>query len=58
MLKAKVLIPFYDSVAKVTSKKGEVIDVTASRFNDITLKGRYIEAYEASAPVADANGKK
>ena len=58
MMKAKVLIPFYDSVAKVTRKKGEVIDVTASRFNDIAMKGRYIEAYEASAPVADPKEKK
>lgn len=58
MMKAKVLIPFYDSVAKVNRKKGEVIDVTASRFNEITRKGRYIEAYEDSAPVADSKDKK
>lgn len=58
MLKAKCLIPFYDSAAKVNRKKGDVFDVTASRFNEITRKGRYIEAYEGSAPVEDPKEKK
>lgn len=44
-MKAKVLIKFYDSEAKVVRNKGDVIDVTPARFNEITQKGRYIEAY-------------
>lgn len=58
MLKAKVLIPFYDTVAKVNRKNGDVFDVTPARFNEITRKGRYIEAYEGSAPVEDPKEKK
>lgn len=58
MLKAKVLIPFYDTVAKVNRKKGDTFDVTPARFNEITRKGRYIEVYEGSAPVDDPKEKK
>lgn len=44
-MKAKVLTDFYDSNAKVKRKKGDIIEVTPARFNEITKKGRYIEAY-------------
>lgn len=44
-MKAKVLIKFYDKEAKVLRNKDDVIDVTPARFNEITRKGRYIEAY-------------
>ena len=49
MIKAKVLIDFYDKEAKKNRKKGDVIDITPARFNEITRKGRYIEAYEEPA---------
>ena len=44
-MKAKVLINFRDKETKVIHKKGEVIEITPARFNEITRKGRYIEAY-------------
>lgn len=56
-MKAKVLIKFYDSEAKVVRQKGDVIDVTPARFNEITHKGRYIEAY-VEPPKAATEGKK
>lgn len=58
MIKAKCLIPFYDSAAKVDRKKGDIFDVTPARFNEITKKGRYIEAYEGSDSVEDPKEKK
>lgn len=58
MLKAKVLIPFYDTVAKVNRKKGDTFDVTPARFNEITRKGRYIEAFEDAAPAVASTDKK
>lgn len=57
-MKAKVLIPFYDKVAKADRKKGEVFPLTADRFNDITRKGRYIEAFEDAAPAVASTDKK
>lgn len=44
-MKAKVLMKFYDTAAKVIRNKGDVIDVTPARFNEITQKGRFIEAF-------------
>lgn len=44
-MKAKVLISFRDKVTKKVRKAGDIIDVTPARFNEITRKGRYIEAY-------------
>ena len=43
-MKAKVLIPFFDKEAKVNRKPGETFDLSPARFNEITAKGRYIEA--------------
>lgn len=48
-MKAKVLIPFEDKKTHKKHKKGEIIEITAARFNEISLKGRYIEAYEEAA---------
>ncbi len=42
-MKVKVLIPFRDKYTGKVYKKGEVIEVTAARFNEITAKGKYIE---------------
>lgn len=55
-MKAKVLIDFTDKVTGKKNKKGDIIDVTAARFNEITKKGDYIEAYEKPETVtAKAN---
>lgn len=45
-MKAKVLIPFSDKYTGKKYKKGEIIEVTAARFNEITKKDRFVEAYE------------
>lgn len=50
-MKAKVKIQFYDSVAKKVRKKGEVIDITPTRFNEIRNKGAFIEAVNDEKPV-------
>ncbi len=44
-MKAKVKYEFYDSHAKVVRKKGEIMEVTPARFNEIIHKGGYVEAY-------------
>lgn len=54
-MKAKVLTKFYDTEAKVVREKNDIIDVTPARFNEITQKGRFIEAYvepKAAEPAA------
>lgn len=56
-MKAKVLIEFYDKEAKIERKKGDIIEVTPTRFNEITRKGRYIEAYDEAAQKAAAEKK-
>ena len=45
-MKAKVLIPFTDKYTGKKYAKGEVIEVSAARFNEITKKDRFVEAYE------------
>ena len=50
-MKAKVLIPFEDKETHKKHKKGDVIDVTPTRFNEIRNKGRFIEAVEEEKPV-------
>lgn len=50
-MKAKVLIPFKDKETKKDRKKGDIIDVTPKRFNEIIAKGRFIEAVEDEKPV-------
>ena len=56
-MKAKVLIEFRDKETKVIHKKGAVIDVTPARFNEITRKGRYIEAFDEAAEKAATEKK-
>ena len=56
-MKAKVLISFEDKETHKKHKPGDVIDITAARFNEITRKGRYIEAYE-EATLKTATDKK
>ena len=58
MIKAKVLIKFYDSEAKVTRQKDDTFDVTPARFNEITQKGRFIEACAEPVKAAAPEGKK
>lgn len=50
-MKAKVKIQFYDSVAKVVRKTGDIIEITPTRFNEIRNKGNFIEAVEDQKPV-------
>ena len=56
-MKAKVLITFEDKETHKKHKKGDVIDVTPARFNEITRKGRYIEAYDEAAEKAATEKK-
>ena len=49
-IKAKVLIPFRDKETKKVQKKGDIIDVTPKRFNEIAAKGKYIQLVEETAP--------
>ena len=47
-MKAKVLIPFTDKVTKKKYAKGQIIELTAERFNEISAYkgGKLIEAAE------------
>ena len=49
-MKAKVLIPFRDKYTKKVYKKGDIIDVTVKRFNEIATKGNYIQLVEEEKP--------
>lgn len=51
-MKAITLIKFYDSHAKKVRQKGDIFEVTPARFNEITLKGRFIEAHKEPAKAA------
>lgn len=47
MVKAKILIPFTDkNTGKLHDKVGDVIELTAKRFNEITAKGKFIQLVE------------
>lgn len=56
-MKAKVLIEFYDSEAKVVRNKGDIIEVTPARFNEIRNKGRFVEAHDDAAQKAATEKK-
>lgn len=56
-MKAKVLIPYTDKETGQKRKKGDVINITANRFNEITAKGRYIEAVDEPAEPVNTNNK-
>ena len=45
-MKAKVLIPFNDKYTGKEYKKDDVIELTAKRFNEITCKGKFVQAVE------------
>ena len=57
MIKAKVLIPFTDKETGKEHKKGEVVEMTAARFNEITRKGRYVELVEEAPETANTKDK-
>ena len=48
-MKVKVLIPFTDKHTGEKHKKGDIFDVSAKRFNEITKKGNLVE------PIDDEN---
>lgn len=45
-VKTKVLIPFTDKETNKQYKKGDIINMTAKRFNEVQRKGNYIEVLE------------
>lgn len=49
-MKAKVLIPFRDKETKKEYKKGDIIDVTTKRCNEIMTAGRFIQLVEDEKP--------
>ncbi len=49
-MKVKVLIPFRDKETKKEYKKGEVIEITAKRCNEIMTAGRFIQLVEDEKP--------
>ncbi len=57
MVKAKVLVAFTDKISGNKHKPGDVIEVTAARFNEITRKGRYIELAEETTTKTAQAGK-
>lgn len=57
-MKARCRIDFFDKEAKVTRHPGDVFDITAARFNEITIKGRYIEAADDDTPAKTAGTDK
>jgi hypothetical protein len=50
-MKVVVLIPFCDKYTGKNYKKGDIIEVTAKRFNEIVAKGKYIQPVEEEKPV-------
>ena len=48
-MKAKVVVAFNDKYTGKEHKAGDVIDLTAERFNEILRKGLFVKAYEAPA---------
>ena len=50
-MKAKVLIAFRDKETKKAYKKGDIIEVTPKRFNEIIKQGSYIQLHEDEKPV-------
>lgn len=58
MIKAKVLIPFNDKYTGKKHAKGDIIEVTPARFNEILQKGKYIEAYVEEKATSKTEVKK
>lgn len=54
-MKAKVLIPFRDKVTKKEYKKGDVIEITEKRFEEIAKKGKFLALHtEKKEPTSKA----
>lgn len=52
-MKAKALTKFYDSVAKKIRQQGDIFGVTPARFNEICLKGNFVEKYDEPEKVVE-----
>ncbi len=52
MIKVKVIIPFNDKNTGKEYKKGDVVEMSAKRINEINSKGRYIVLVEEPAPAS------
>ena len=50
-MKAKVMIPFSDKYTGKRYKENDIIDVTATRFNEIAEQGKYLLLVEDEKPV-------
>lgn len=48
-MKAKVVLPFFDKEFGKNRKKGDVLEINASRFHEILRKGAYVEAVDGTA---------
>ena len=48
-MKAKVVLPFFDKEFGKNRKKGDVLEINASRFHEILRKGTYVEAVDGTA---------
>lgn len=57
MMKVIVINSFYDSEAKINRKKGDIVELSAKRINEINRKGRYIELCEDKAVTPTAKEK-
>lgn len=55
-IKAKVLIPFFDKYNGKKYKKGDTLEVSPKRFDEILTKGKLIEA--VGNPPSKKNAKK
>lgn len=54
-MKAKVLISFRDKETKKECKKGDVIEITEKRFNEIRKAGKLVEEIkETNKPTSKA----
>ena len=47
-MKAKVLNEFYDTVARVMRRRGDIIEVTPARFCELANNGRFVESVKAT----------
>lgn len=49
-MKAKVLIPFKDKETKKAYKKGDIIEISEKRFNEINKQGKFLELVKEEKP--------
>lgn len=57
-IKVKVLSPFFDKHNGKKYKKGDTLEVSPERFNEILTKGKLIEAVEETPSKKNAKNKK